>query len=99
MGASLNTIRDFPMDVRRDVGFQLDKVQHGLEPSNYKPMSSIGQGVREIRVRDKTGAYRVIYMARPTKAIYVLAAFKKQRQKTPKQELDKARSHYAEIVK
>ena len=81
------------------MGFQLDKVQQGLEPSDWKPMPSIGSGVREIRVKDETGAYRVIYVAKLADAIYVLTAFQKKQQKTPKREIDKAKRYYAEIIR
>ncbi|MHB8290807.1 MAG: type II toxin-antitoxin system RelE/ParE family toxin [Acidimicrobiales bacterium] len=44
-------------------GYQLDRVQHGLDPDDWKPISSIGSGSREIRVRDKDGTLRVFYVA------------------------------------
>ncbi len=62
MGNSLSLIRDFPEDVKRAIGYQLDRVQRGYDPDNWKPMKTIGAGVREIRVRDKSGAFRVIYI-------------------------------------
>lgn len=84
-GSSLNDIRNFSIDARREVGFQLDKVQQGLNPSDWKPMPSIGSGVREIRIRERIGAYRVIYIATFEDAVYVLTAFQKKQQKTPQQ--------------
>lgn len=57
-GTSLDDLRAFPQTARRMAGFQLDRVQHGGEPDDWKPMSSIGAGVREIRVRDPNGAFR-----------------------------------------
>ena len=98
-GASLDDIREFPMQTKRDVGFELDRVQRGMNPSDWRPMPSIGKGVREIRVRDETGAYRVIYVANIGEYIYVLTAFQKKQQKTPKTEIDKAKRHYAEVAK
>ena len=62
-------------------------------------MSSIGQGVREIRVRDQTGAYRVIYVVKLEDVVHVLAAFQKKQQDTPKREIDKAKRYYAELVR
>ena len=50
-------------------------------------MQSVGRGVREIRVRDASGAYRVIYVARIQDAIYVLHAFAKKTQRTPERDL------------
>jgi len=98
-GSSIDDIRNFPTEARREVGFQLDKIQNGLEPTDWKPMPSVGKGVREIRVKDQTGAYRVIYVARLEDGIYVLTAFQKKQQKTPKQEIDKAKRHYSELMR
>lgn len=96
-GTSLDDIRGFNIDIRRQAGFQLDKVQQGLNPNDWKPMPSIGKGVREIRIRDNTGAYRVIYVATFKTAVYVLSAFCKKQQQTPKQAIDKAKRHYKEL--
>lgn len=62
-GNSLDDLRSFPLAARREAGHQLDQVQHGLEPDDWKPMNTVGQGVRELRIRDTTGAFRVIYVA------------------------------------
>ena len=77
-GKILRSLREFPDDAKRDAGYQLDRVQHGLQPEDFKPMPTIGKGVEEIRVRDDTGAYRVIYTARLADAVYVLHAFQKK---------------------
>lgn len=84
---TLDEIRSFPLDVRKDIGTELRRVQSGVEPMDWKPLKSIGAGVREIRVRDSTGAFRVIYVLNKADAIYVLNAFQKKTQKTPKHEL------------
>lgn len=60
-GRALNDLRAFPISARREVGFQLDQVQHGNDPEHWKPMNAIGPGVREIRIRDEFGAFRVLY--------------------------------------
>lgn len=96
-GTSLDDLRDFPINARREAGFQLDKVQQGLSPSDWKPMSSVGQGVQEIRIKDHTGAYRVIYIATLPDAIYVLTAFVKKQQKTPSKEIERAKKYYKEL--
>jgi hypothetical protein len=59
LGDSLQCLRNFPMDARQDAGYQLDKVQRGLQPDDFKPMPTIGSGVEEIRIRDDSGIYRV----------------------------------------
>lgn len=64
LGDSLDCLREFPREARRQAGFQLDRVQRGLEPFDWKPMSSVGTGVREIRIREESGSYRVIYVAK-----------------------------------
>ena len=98
-GSSIDNIRNFPTAARREVGYQLDKVQNGLDPTDWKPMPSVGKGVREIRVKDQMGAYRVIYVVKLEDGIYVLTAFQKKQQKTPKQEIDKAKRNYAELMR
>ena len=95
LGDSLRSLREFPDDAKRDAGYQLDRVQHGLQPDEFKPMPAIGKGVEEIRVRDDTGAYRVIYTARLADAIYVLHAFQKKTQATSKRDIDLAKQRFA----
>ena len=89
-GDSLDRLRDFPENARREAGHELYQVQKGLDPSNWKPMPTIGAGVREIRIRDAVGAYRVIYVASLVDAIHVLHAFQKRSQKTAQRDLDLA---------
>lgn len=95
LGDSLDRLREFSDDAKRDAGYQLDRVQHGLQPDNFKPMPSIGKGVEEIRVRDDTGAYRVIYTARLADAVYVLHAFQKKTQATSKRDIELAKQRFA----
>jgi len=84
---SLKCMRDFPEEARHDLGYQLDKVQRGDQPDDFKPMPSIGKGVEEIRVSETSGAYRVIYLARRAEAVYVLHAFQKKTQATSRKDL------------
>ena len=97
LGDSLEQIRAFPARPRRDAGFQLDRVQRGLDPDDWKPMAVVGSGVREIRVRYTTGAYRVIYVASFADAIYVLHAFQKKRQRTPSRDIMLAQSRFRNL--
>lgn len=99
IGNSLDALRSFPLEARQDTGYQLDKVQRGLEPDNWKPMNIIGSGVKEIRVTDEQGQFRVIYIAKLLDAIYVLHCFKKKTQKTSLADIDVARSRYKELVR
>ena len=96
-GSSYDDLRAFPLNARRDAGYQLDKVQRGLEPSDWKPMTTVGRGVREIRIREDSGAFRVIYVASLSERIYVLHAFQKQSQKTSVKDLDLAKARFKAI--
>lgn len=98
-GSALNDLRAFPATAKRDAGYQLDRVQHGFEPDDWKPMNTIGKGVREIRIRDETGAFRVLYIAKFADAIYVLHCFQKKTAKTSKTDLDLAETRYKRLVK
>jgi phage-related protein len=86
-GDSLERLRNFSEDARRQVGYALYQVQNGLDPSNWKPMPIIGAGVREIRIQEPSGIYRVIYIATLADAIHVLHAFHKKSQKTTQRDL------------
>jgi phage-related protein len=97
-GDSLDCLREFPKLVRREAGFQLDRVQRGLDPFDWKPMTTVGAGVREIRVRDDSGAYRVLYVAKIADAVYVLHCFQKKTQATPKRDIDLAQKRYRELL-
>ena len=99
LGDALRRLREFPAGVRQDAGFQLDKVQRGEQPADYKPMLSVGRGVEEIRVRDESGAYRVIYIARFEEAVFVLHAFQKKTQATAKRDIDLARERFDQLVR
>ncbi len=99
IGDSLECLRDFPEGARHDAGYQLDKVQRGEQPDDFKPMPSIGRGVEEIRIWDDRGTYRVIYTARLVDAVYVLHAFQKKTQATAKREIDVAKRRYAELTR
>ena len=98
-GTSLDDLRAFPEAARREAGYQLDQVQRGLEPDDWKPMPSVGPGVREVRVRDEAGTFRVIYTATRPEAVYVLHAFQKKTQTTAKRDLDLARARLRELTR
>lgn len=97
LGDSLKCLRDFPEDARHDVGYQLEKVQRGQQPNDFKPMAAIGRGVEEIRIVEDSGAYRVIYVARRSDAVYVLHAFQKKTQATSKRDIDTAKRRFAQL--
>lgn len=98
-GNSRDDLRAFPLEARRDAGHQLSRVQNGKEPDDWKSMSTVGQGVREIRIRDALGAFRVIYLARLADAVFVLHCFQKKTEKTSKHDLDLASKRYRDLLK
>ena len=86
-GSALADIRVFPLEARQEAGYQLSQVQFGHEPSDWKPMSSISPGVREIRIHKK-GEFRVIYITKFNEAVYVLHAFQKKARKISKKDME-----------
>ena len=99
LGSALKCLRDFPDEARQDAGYQLDKVQRGGQPDDFKPMPSLGKGVEEIRIWDDASTYRVIYTARMADAVVVLHAFQKKTQTTSKRDLEITKERYAQLMK
>ena len=99
LGDSLEALRAFPDSVRQDAGFQLDKVQRGEEPDDWKPVVAIGAGVKEIRIWDKAGTFRVIYLAKLADAVYVLHCFQKKTPETNQKDINLARKRYKNLMK
>lgn len=97
LGNSLEELREFPQDARHDAGYQIEKLQRGEQPDDFKSMPSIGKGVEEIRIREESGAYRVIYTARRAEAVYILHAFQKKTRATSKHDIDLAVQRFRKI--
>ena len=97
VGDSRDRLRGFPADAMRDAGYQLELVQGGSSPIDWKPMPAIGAGVNEIRVR-VAGAFRIIYLAKFPEAIYVLHAFQKKSRKTAQAEIALARRRLRAVL-
>ena len=93
LGSSRRDLRAFPALARRLAGFQLRRVQQGLDPDDWKPMPTVGPGVREIRMH-LAGAHRVFYVTTRAEAIYVLHAFEKKTQKTSARDLQIGRDRF-----
>ncbi|MBB6288942.1 MULTISPECIES: type II toxin-antitoxin system RelE/ParE family toxin [unclassified Pseudomonas] len=94
LGSSLEDLRNFPKSAMQQAGYQLEGLQEGDEPDDWKPMKSVGPGVQEIRIKCEDGAFRVFYVANRPDAIYVLHAFRKTTQKTEKRDIDLAEQRY-----
>ena len=86
-----------PREVQKAGGFQLKRVQEGKEPLDWKPMPSIGKGVREIRVWEQTGTYRIIYYVQSAAGVFVLHSFVKKSQKTAQRDIELARKRLKEV--
>jgi phage-related protein len=98
VGSSYDDLLAFPKDARKEAGFQLGKVQAGFEPTDRKPFDDVGAGTKEIRIRDASGIYRVMYVAKFEEAIYVLHCFQKRTQVTSKQDKAIAAARYRAVV-
>jgi phage-related protein len=97
LGNSRDKLRDFPEEARRKAGLQLRAIQRGEDPSDFKPMPTVGRGVYEIRIKTED-AYRIFYVAKFAEAIYVLHAFQKKTQKTTKQDIEMGQQHYQQML-
>ena len=97
LGSSRDDLLAMPRGVRHGIGVELLRVQFGALPSDFKPMTAVGPGAQEIRVRDASGAYRAIYVAKFDAAIYVLHAFQKKTQQTARADLALAKLRYRMI--
>jgi phage-related protein len=99
LGTSRRALSAFPDEARRTAGFQLDRVQRGMDPIDWKPLPSVGPATIELRVREQAGAFRVVYVAKYPDAVYVLHAFQKKRRKTSRLDIQLARARYAELMR
>ena len=96
IGSTLDTVRGFPDDARRCIGYELRRVQLGLMPSDFKPLPGVGPGTYEIRVHTRL-EYRVIYVAKFDEAVYVLHAFGKKSRRTTRHDIEIARRRLAMV--
>lgn len=99
LGSSKDDWDAFPKSVQDEAGYQLDRVQRGLEPGDWKPMHIVGTGVGELRIREAMGAFRVMYLATRPEGVYVLHAFKKKTQKTSPRDLRIAQERFKTIAR
>jgi len=97
MGGSREDLRAFPADARREAGYQLNQIQLGEAPDDWKPLKTVGQGVCELRIREASGAFRVIYLATRPEGIYVLHCFQKKSQKASRGDLQLATLRFKAI--
>lgn len=96
LGDSRKAVSKFPARARSLVGYQLHRVQCGLEPADWKPMPTIGAGVRELRVH-VDGEWRLVYLATRPEAVYVLHAFRKKTRRTSREDIALAVERWKQI--
>jgi phage-related protein len=97
LGSAREDLAGFPESARREAGYELFMVQVGRDPTDFKPLPSVGPGAYELRVRDESGAFRVIYVAKFEEAIYVLHTFQKKTRRTRQVDIDLAAARYKMI--
>lgn len=93
MGDSQAALAAFPINAKREAGFELWQVQLGLMPTDFKPMPTVGAGAYKIRVKVQ-GQWRVIYVAKQADAVYVLHCFHKTTAKTAQPDIELAAKRY-----
>jgi phage-related protein len=98
VGSSYDDLLAFPKLPRKEAGFQLGKVQAGLDPTDSKPFDEVGAGTREVRISDAKGIFRVMYVAKFEEAVYVLHCFQKKTQATTRRDKDIATARYRAVV-
>ena len=98
VGPATTILLAFPEEPRRQAGFQLGKIQAGLDPDNWKPFAAVGPGTREIRLAESNGIYRVMYVAKFVGAVYVLHCFQKKTQVTSRRDCEIAEARYRAMV-
>ena len=97
-GHSLDEVASFPKRAKRLIGYELERIQNGLEPIDWKPISVVGLGVKEIRIHSPD-EYRVLYVTKIKDAVHVLHAFIKKTQKTNKRDIEIARKRYQLLIR
>lgn len=90
-------MKDFPEAARDDLGQQLWAVQNDIEPKDWKPMPSVGPGVRELRAQEASGQYRVVYVVKIAEKVHVLHAFQKKTQQAAQKDIDLAKRRLREV--
>ncbi len=98
VGSAFDDLLCFPEKVRREAGYQLHRLQAGLEAADWKPMTEIGRGVEEVRLRSSSGAYRILYLARFEEAVYILHCFIKKSRRTSEHDKRIAKARFQSVM-
>ena len=101
MGDSRKRVRNFPSEVKKEIGAALFDVQMGTTPTDAKPFKGVGSGVFEIVTRHATNTYRTVYVVQIDSRVYVLHAFQKKSTKgikTAEKDKDLIKRRYKQAV-
>jgi phage-related protein len=98
-GTTLEDMRKFPDEARKEMGHQIQLVQYGHNPNKYRDMGIVGPGAREIKIQSEDGIFRTIYVAKFEEAVHILHAFQKKTQQTAKSDIDLAKKRYKELIR
>ena len=98
IGTSLKDLLAFPEAAKKEAGYQLHRVQNGLNPDNWKFFQTVGAGTKEIRISEDGNTFRVMYVANFSEKIYVLHSFQKKSRKTSSQDINIAKARYSAIL-
>jgi phage-related protein len=97
LGSSYQDLLAFSKPAKQTAGYNLDKLQRGKEPNDWKPMTSIGNGVKELRIHCEN-EYRIIYLAQRPEGIYILHSFIKKTEKTSPKDIQLAKKRFKDIL-
>lgn len=97
VGSSRRDVKEFSRAARREAGYQLERLQAGAPPGDWKPIAAVGPGVEEIRIHAGI-KYRIMYIARFKEAVYVLHCFAKKLRKTPLREIAAAQARLKQVI-
>lgn len=96
MGSSLKDLKQFPEEVKEEMGYALYLAQCGERHKNAKTLSGIGNAdIVEIKLNDKSGTYRIVFTIEFENYLFVLHSFQKKSKKgiaTPKTDIDLIKS-------
>lgn len=98
LGNSKKIYDEFSEETKDDLGYNLGRVQNNEVPQDFKPMTTVGKGVYELRFSDGKTFSRVMYIAKFEEAVYVLHAFEKKTNSTEKQDIDLAKTRLKELI-
>jgi len=96
-GDSLEVVRGFPQEIRKELGEDIRRVQMGARPKDGRPMKSVGAGVAELRQQDSNGWYRTIYLSVVQGRLHILHSFVKKSRRTPRNDLSVAENRLKEV--